>query len=93
MTKFEQETIFSYNQAEENCHCYTCDQSLIRKLDKLCQKDSRVTEGKSGDGYKEYNFPKKWLSVKLPRQLTEEKRAELRNRAMKYFHNGEAQHD
>ena len=80
MTKAEQETIFSYNQAEENCHCYTCDQSLIRKLDELCQKDSRITEEKSGDGYKEYNFPKKWVKIRPPRVLTEEQKQVIRDR-------------
>ena len=80
MTKYEQETIFCYNQAEENCHVYTCDQSLIRKLDKLCQKDSRITAEKSGDGYKEYNFPKKWIQIRPSRILTEEQKQVIRDR-------------
>lgn len=85
LTKYEQETIINYNQEEKLASCYTMDPSLIRKLDKMCEMSSEITEVKSADGSKTYTFPKKWLRVKMPRQLSEETREKLAKRAKANF--------
>lgn len=87
LSRYEQETIINYNQEEQLASCYTHDKALIRKLDELAQKSSSITVIKTGDGVREYNFPKKWIKVQMPRQLSDEKRAELKLRAMNNFHN------
>lgn len=79
-TKYEQETIFNYNQEEKTASCYTHDPALIRKLDRLCEKDEAITVCRDGEGWKEYTFPKSWLKVRPPRQLSDEQRQNLANR-------------
>lgn len=80
LTKYEQETIFNYNQEEKTASCYTCDAALIRKLDRLCENGEAITVTREGDGWKEYTFPKSWLKVRPPRKLSDEQRQELSNR-------------
>lgn len=78
-TKYEQETIFNYNQEEKTASCYTCDAALIRKLDRLIEKGEAITVSREGDGWKEYLFPKSWLKVRPPRKLSDEQRENLAN--------------
>ena len=80
LTKYEQETIINYNQAEKNCSVYTHDAALIRKIDKLIENGEEITVIKSGDGVREYSFTKKAIKVRFPRKLSDEKRAELTER-------------
>ena len=79
-TKYEQETIFNYNQEEKTASRYTCDAALIRKLDRLIEKGEAITVSREGDGWKEYLFPKSWLKVRPPRKLSDEQRENLANR-------------
>ena len=87
LTKYERETVINYNQEEKIASCYTHDRALIRKLDSFCEKSSDIIVTRNDDGCKEYTFPKKWIRIVIPRQLSDEKRAELKLRAMNNFHN------
>lgn len=87
ITKYEQETIYNYNQEEPLASCYTMDRALIRRLDALAEKHKEITLLRTVEGVREYTFPKKWIKVKTPRQLSDEKRQELKNRALRNFHN------
>ena len=89
LTKYEMETIYNYNQEEPFASCYTMDKALIRRLDALAEKHKEITLLRTGEGMREYTFPKKWIRVKIPRQLSDEKRAELKDRALRNFHNEE----
>lgn len=80
LTKYEQETIFNYNQEEKTVSCFTRDPALIRKLDRLCENGEEITVAREGDGCKEYTFPKSWLKVRPPRKLSDEQRQKLANR-------------
>lgn len=80
LTKYEQETIFNYNQEEKTASCYTHDPALIRKLDRLIENGEAITVSREGDGWKEYLFPKSWLKVRPPRKLSDEQRQNLANR-------------
>jgi hypothetical protein len=55
LTKYEMETI-----------CYTMDRALIRRLDILAEKHKEITLLRSGEGMREYTFPKKWIKVRAP---------------------------
>ena len=85
LTKYEQETIINYNQEEGTAHCFTRDKALIHKLDDLCLKSTSIIVVREGDGYKEYTFPKKWVKVKMPRQLSDENRQKAAERARRNF--------
>ena len=90
LTKLEQETIINYNQEEKTASCYTHDQALIRKLDALREKSTEIIVTKSADGCKEYSFPKKWIKLRIPRQLSDEQRAKAAERAVRNFGGGKS---
>lgn len=87
MTRQEQETIISFNAAED-----TADPVYIRKLDKLVKsnpkqfKPGRVETYQGEIAAKRYTFPKRFLSIRskdVKRELTEEQRKELAERLKK----------
>lgn len=80
LSSIERETIINYNQEEKEANVFTYNPTLIRRLDELCEKSKEISLIRKGDGFAEYNFPKKWVKIKMPRQLTEEqhqKRAQI----------------
>lgn len=77
LTKYEQETIFNYNQEKKDCTLYTHDPALIRKMDKLIENGEAITVTRRAEGCAEYQFTKKAIKVRFPRKLSDEKRAEL----------------
>lgn len=91
LSRYEMETIINYNQEEDTAHIYTYDPVLIRRMDKivqtlkLSQNPSIVIESNERNGGRGYTIPKKWVSVKMPRLYSEEKRQELSLRAKKNF--------
>lgn len=56
-TKYEQETIFNYNQEEKTASCYTCDAALIRKLDRLIEKGEAITVSREGGRMERVSIP------------------------------------
>lgn len=80
LTKYEQETIFNYNQEEDTATCYTHDKSLIRKLDAFIENGEAITVLREGEGWKEYSFPKKCIKVRFPRKLSAEQRSQMADR-------------
>lgn len=73
LTSIEQETIINYNQGEAEATVFTYDKALIRKLERLREKNPAVEllrEEKTGA--REYRFPKRWLKVVPPRELSAE---------------------
>lgn len=85
LTKYEQETIINYNQEDAEATCFTRDAKLIRRLDKLCQTSPLISVTKIGDGFKEYTLPKKWVKVRMPKQMSEENRQKAAERARVNF--------
>jgi hypothetical protein len=91
LTKYEQETIYNYNQEEKTASCYTHDAALIRRLDRLVENGEAITIDKQGDGWREYTFPKSWIKVRPPRKLSDEQRREMANR-MKFMRKDSEEH-
>lgn len=85
LTRFEQETVILYNNAEPFATIDTCDDVLIRRLETLAEKSPDITRENKTEYGARYKIPKRYLSVKLPRQLSEERRAELAKRAKANF--------
>lgn len=84
MTRREQETIITFNAAED-----TADPVYIRKLDKLTEKNPEQFKPGKVETYqgeivaKRYIFPKRFISIRskdVKRELTEEQREELAER-------------
>ncbi len=85
LTNLERETIIIYNQEEKVAAVYTCDPTLIRKLDKLSLSSTEIIEQKSDENSKMYIIPKKWVKITMSRKLSEEKRLEYAERAKQNF--------
>lgn len=89
MTRQEQETIISFNAAEDTAELYTADPVYIRKLDKLTEKNPEqfklgcVEKCQGEIVAKRYIFPKRFISIRskdVKRELSEEQRRELAER-------------
>ena len=85
LTKYEMETIYNYNQEEPLASCYTMDRALIRRLDALAEKHKEITVARADEGVREYTFPKKWIKVRAPKELSEEQRENMAKRARERF--------
>lgn len=89
MTRREQETIITFNAAEDTAELYTADPVYIRKLDKLTEKNPEQFKPGQVETYqgeivaKRYIFPKRFISIRskdVKRKLSEEQRKELAER-------------
>ena len=85
LTKCEMETIYNYNQEEPLASCYTMDRALIRRFDALAQKHKEITVLRADEGLREYTFPKKWIKVRAPKELSDEQRENMAKRARERF--------
>lgn len=74
-SNFERETIFNYNMAEDVCYLDTFDSALIRRMDVLASQNPCCQATGRGEGWAKYTFPKKWIKVRPPRELTEKQKA------------------
>ena len=85
LTKYEMETIYNYNQEEPLASCYTMDRALMRRLDALAEKHKEITVVRADEGVREYTFPKKWIKVRAPKELSDEQRENMAKRARERF--------
>ena len=61
LTATERETFISYNEGERQAVVFTCSPSLIRELDRLCEKCSDIRRTKKALHGNTYRVPKSWL--------------------------------
>ena len=88
LSKFEQETILNYNQEESFASVYTHNKALMNKLDKAIGIRPEISVEKDYGYCKEYHIPKKWIKVKIPPSLSEEKREKLKETAIRNLRGG-----
>lgn len=90
LSKYEQETIISFNAAEDVANIYTADPAWIRKLDKLTEQNPEQFALVKEETYqgtvvsKQYTLPKRFVSVRskdIRMNLSEEQREERREKA------------
>ena len=80
LSRYEQETIISFNEEEPTASVYTHNRALRNRLDKLAQE--RPTECRllntSHDGHAaDYIIPKGWVRVRASRILSEAQKESL----------------
>lgn len=83
-TLYEMETSITYNREEPFATVYTASPVDIRKLDKLF--NTRGEEMKleaQTEKSRTYQVPKRWVKIIPSRILTEEQKAEIRDRFAK----------
>lgn len=82
ISRLEQETIISFNEAEATASVYTHNGALKRKLEKLAKErpaDVQLSR-RYPEGAVEYTIPKRWVRVNATRVLSEAQReAALKN--------------
>ena len=79
LTNYERETIINFNEAEKMASIYTCNKALIRKLNGFCKKRPDLYRLDEVDlPSKTYIFPKKLVSVRCPKRLTEAQKEQFR---------------
>lgn len=92
--KIEQETLISFNAAEDMAELYTADPVMIRRMDKIVEQNpaqfkSEVHSRYKGEVYAmNYIFPKKFVAIRtkdIVRNVSEEQRQKSRER-MKQYH-------
>lgn len=76
LSKYEQETIILYNQAEQTASVYTHDPKLLKKLARLVKEYPQQIKP---DGPNTYTVPKGCVLVREP--YSEKRRAAARERA------------
>lgn len=84
LSRYEQETIVSYNAGEQTATIYTRDKAVMRKLDTLVA-DFPATYKlmKQDEVSKTYSFPKSFVSYRKPRAVNTEQRERTRQMMIK----------
>ena len=84
LTRYEQETIISYNEEEKVASVYTHNVALQRRLAALAAERpdecKLIRSCQDGDAM-EYEVPKRWVKIRANRILTEEQLQKARERA------------
>jgi len=76
LSRYEQETIINFNQAEDVAYIYTCSKSWMKHLEKLGLKGNQINPYA-----REYECPKSWIKKpQKPRQLSKEQKHKLSQR-------------
>ena len=67
LTKAEQETLLSFDEANADAQLYTYNADLIKRLDRLTRTEPDVFRQEGDDGYggKTYSFPKDRLDIRF----------------------------
>lgn len=84
LSRYEMESIVSFNTEEPTAVVFTRDRSVMRKMDKLCERRPdlyRCTERDDIGAY--YEAPKKLISFRVPRELSEAQKKHLENMRLK----------
>ena len=88
LLQIERETIVLFNEGETMATVETCSPALQRRMDAFCAKSADCCLLHEDEHAKKYRCPKSWVKVQMPRQLTEEQRQKLRERALNTLQGG-----
>lgn len=79
LSRYEQETIVSYNAGNQTATIYTRDKAVMRKLDTLVANFPDTYKlVKQDEVSKTYSFPKSFVSYRKPRAVSTEQRERAR---------------
>lgn len=80
LSRYEQETIITYNEEGNTAGVYTHNKALLRRLDKLAQErpdECRLEKVRPDGRAADYILPKAWVRIRPPRRMSEEQKARL----------------
>ena len=79
LSRYEQETVVSYNAGEQSATLYTRDKAVMRKFDMLVAKFPDTYKLiRQDEVSKTYSFPKSFVSFRKPRAVSIEQRERAR---------------
>lgn len=87
LSRYEMETIISYNDEEKTASVYTHNRSLLRKLAAMAEErpdECKLIRTNHEELAAEYIIPKRWVKVRMTRILTDEQMQAARDRAATY---------
>lgn len=85
LKKFEQETIIRFDEESKEAIVSTYNKRLLNKLRNMSLENKEITELKYTIDYGEYRIPKKLVSIKKPRYISESERLKLQMKARERF--------
>ena len=74
LTKYERETVISFNEKEDVATVYTCSTQVKNRLKELSLKNSDIYREKEDEYSQTYIIPKKIIRFTLPRELSVEEK-------------------
>jgi len=74
LTKYERETVISFNEMEGTATVYTCSTKVKNRLKELSLKCSGIYREKEDEYSQTYTIPKNIIRFSLPRELSEEEK-------------------
>jgi len=80
LSRYEQETIITYNNEEKTANVYTYDKSLIRQINSRLSDFPDIKLIRNGEDWAEYSLPKNYIKVRFPRQISDEQRQAMAER-------------
>jgi hypothetical protein len=95
LTAYERETAINFTDEDDNAMVYTCNRAMTNHMDKLVEKFpdmfklKRLIYDDEEVCGKEYICPKNLISIRSPRQISDEQRQALSERMKKISNNRE----
>lgn len=86
LSKFEQETIIIFNEESDTAEITTYNPRLKRALAQCSAKSPDCYRAFEYDNMERYVCPKNFISIRAPRQLSDETKQKLADRARNNFH-------
>lgn len=82
LSRYEKETIITFNEQDKTATVYTYNEKFKRKLCELCKAKAAEIKQTGNDltGGLTFELPKKWVKINAGKNLTDKQRNELSNR-------------
>ena len=77
LTRYERETVIIFNEEESTATITTANPKWKRRLNELCSKCVGVHKTFENEIFSGYTLPKKLLSVRKPKDITNENRVKM----------------
>lgn len=85
LSRYERETIISFNDEDSTATVYTCNRSLQRKLSLLASETDSYSLVKEDEDSQTYECPKNLIRFGKPKVVSEEFRQKMRDLARERF--------
>ncbi len=93
LSRYEKETIISFNEAETTANVYTCNTQIKKRLRELSLKSSDIYRVKEDEYSQTYIIPKKMIKFSFPRELSEKEKQKRAIRLQQNVEKHNAQKD